>query len=104
MAQGTYHYRTGTVAGLWTRIRVGRDYDTSAGNAAARSVGRRPSAVVSVRHDWDRSAANGDTARGYQVTVATGRAHGDVLPVTRIYVVIDTTPRRAACPSDGGAR
>jgi hypothetical protein len=87
----SYHYRTATVDGRWTRVRVtGRDFESAAGRAAARSVGRRPSAVVSVRDDGYRADA-GTVTSYYHVTVATGRAHGDVRPTVTVRVNVDTT-------------
>jgi hypothetical protein len=84
-------YRTATVDGRWTKIRVtGRDFSTAAGIAAARSVGRRPSAVVSVRDDGYRIDA-GNVTSSYHVTVATGRPNGDIRPVVTVRVHIDTT-------------
>jgi hypothetical protein len=87
----SYHYRTATVDGRWTRARVtGRDFSTAAGVAAARSVGRRPSSVVSVRDDGYRVEA-GDVTSYYHVTVATGpRRHG-LTPVVTVRVTVDTT-------------
>jgi hypothetical protein len=87
----TYHYRTATVGGHWTRVRVhGRDFSTAAGIAAARSVGRRPSAIVSVRDDGCRIDV-GTVTSYYQVTVATGpRRHG-LTPVVTVRVNVDTT-------------
>jgi hypothetical protein len=87
----TYHYRTATVDGRWTRVRVtGRDFSTAAGIAAARVVGRRPSAVVSVRDDGYRVNA-GNVTSYYAVGVATGpRRHG-VTPVVDVRVNVDTT-------------
>jgi hypothetical protein len=86
-----YHYRTATVDGRWTRVRVtGRDFSTAAGIAAARSVGRRPSAVVSVRDDGCR-IDEGDVTSYYVATVATGpRCHG-IAPVVTVRVNVDTT-------------
>lgn len=91
MDTGTYHYRKATIDGRWTKIRVtGRDFESAAGRAAARSVGRRPSAVVSVRDDGYRVAA-GDVTSHYHVTVATGpRRHG-LTPVVTVRVTVDTT-------------
>jgi hypothetical protein len=87
----TYHYRTAAVDGLWTRVRVtGRDFETAARVAAARSIGRRPSSVVSVRDDGYRAEA-GDVTSYYHVTVATGpRRHGST-PIVTVRVSIDTT-------------
>ena len=85
------HYRTATVDGHWTRVRVtGRDFLTAAGIAAARSVGRRPSAVVSVRDDGCRIDA-GDVTSYYVATIAIGRANGDVRPTVTVRVNVDTT-------------
>ena len=86
-----YRYRTATIDGRWTRVRVhGRDFESAVGRAAARSVSRRPSAVVSVRDDGYRVDA-GDVTSYYQVTVATGRAHGDVRPTVTVRVNVNTT-------------
>ena len=81
-------YHDATVDGHWTRVRVhGRDFGTAAGIAAARSVGRRPSAVVSVRNDGYRPGVN-----CYSVTVATGpRRHG-VTPVVTVSVNLEVSP------------
>lgn len=84
-------YRDAQVNGHWTRVRVtGRDFESAAGRAAARSIGRRPSAVVSVRDDGYRIDA-GDVTSHYHVTVATGpRRHG-LTPVVTVRVTVDTT-------------
>lgn len=83
--------RDATVNGHWIRVRVdGRNFEGAAGRAAARSVGRRPSAVVSVRDDGYR-ADSGTVTSYYHVTVATGpRRHG-VTPVVTVRVAVDTT-------------
>jgi hypothetical protein len=86
-----YHYRTATVDGRWTKIRVtGRDFESAAGVAAARSVGRRPSAVVSVRDDGYQVDA-GDVTSYYHVTIATGPRHHGLTPVVTVRVAVDTT-------------
>jgi len=87
----SYHYRTATVDGRWTRVRVtGRDFAAAVGTAAARSVGRRPSAVVSVRDDGHRVDA-GDVTSYYHVTVATGPQQHGLTPVVTVRVNVDTT-------------
>ena len=89
--QAVTKYRDAQVNGHWTRVRVtGRDFEFAAGRAAARSVGRRPSAVVSVRDDGYRADA-GTVTSYYHVTVATGpRRHG-LTPIVTVRVSIDTT-------------
>jgi len=87
----TTKYRDAAVNGHWTRVRVtGRDFESAAGRAAARSVGRRPSAVVSVRDDGYRADA-GTVTSYYVATVATGpRRHG-LTPIVTVRVSVDTT-------------
>jgi hypothetical protein len=84
-------YRDAQVNGHWTRVRVtGRDFESAAGRVAARSVGRRPSAVVSVRDDGYRAGA-GIVTSYYYVAVATGpRRHG-LTPIVTVRVAVDTT-------------
>ena len=90
--QAVTKYRDAQVNGHWTRVRVtGRDFEFAAGRAAARSVGRRPSAVVSVRADGWRPGF----VRLFAVTVATGpRRHG-VTPVVTVSVNLDLQPELA---------
>ena len=83
----SYHYRTATVDGCLARVRVtGRDFAAAVGAAAARSVGRRPSAVVSVR-----AVDAGDVTSYYHVTVATGPQQHGLPPVVTVRVNVDTT-------------
>lgn len=67
----------------------GRDYEAAAGRAAARSIGRRPSAVYGVTDDGRTDWGDGSQTRRYVVTVTTGPRNGDVYPVRRVRVAID---------------
>ena len=85
-----------TVDGAWTRVRIDgprtlENIDAAVGRAAARSVGRRPSAVVTVRTDGWRPGF----VRLYSVNVATGpRRHG-VTPIVTVNVNIELQPELA---------
>lgn len=85
-----------TVNGAWKRVRIDgprtlENVDAAVGRAAARSVGRQSSAVVSVRTDGWRPGF----VRLFVVTVATGpRRHG-VTPVVTVNVNIELQPELA---------
>lgn len=68
---------------------TGRDYETTAGRAAARSLGRRASSVYSVRDDGVTKWGNGDVRRYYEVQVITGQRNGNVWPRETVRVAID---------------
>lgn len=82
-----------TVDGAWKRVRIDGlrtlgNVEYAVGRAAARSVGRRSSAVVTVRTDGWRPGF----VRLYSVTVATGpRRHG-VTPVVTVNVNLELQP------------
>lgn len=90
------HYRPRTTVALRVdghpaRARLdGRDYEAAAGRAAARSIGRRASAVYGVTDDGRTDWGDGTQTRHYVVTVTTGPRHGDVHPVRRVRVAVDT--------------
>ena len=68
---------------------TGRDYETTAGRAAARSLGRRAASVYSVCDDGVTDWGDGDVRRYYVVQIVTGQRHGDILPRETVRVSID---------------
>ena len=85
-----------TVDGAWKHVRIdgartNANIEHAAGRAAARSIGRRASDVVTVRTDGWRPGF----VRLFVVNVATGpRRHG-VTPVVTVNVNIELQPELA---------